>query len=671
MEQCLQLVAQWCANGYKCCIIPDVANDPIVPTSLAAVAKNITFPAGNPNLTVQSNATLTVTGTVVNLKSATITNAGTISTAGFRSENTVPPIHTLTFLNESTGVVNGSFFSNGSDGGSLGGVILTNHGTINYSGSGTAIHLPHYSSQFYNYGTINVTGGEGINLYLNNYVNYACAKILVNAGIFRIEPSVASSNDFINHGLVQVAGKLYVEDDYFTNYGVVKYGTLEGIVKNVEGIIVNDALPIFSYGSSSVDVVNGIFTDAAATTSAGTFTAPNTFVPSGLPSGSQTLYAKITPSGGACSYVVPFTYNNVAKKLFVKADAAGANNGASWTDALTNLQSALAIAITGDEIWVAKGTYKPTADALGNTAPTDPRTKTFVMKDGVKIYGSFAGTEANLSERTLAVMAANPAILSGDFNGDDEVSGSGSTLSITGNAENSIHVIDNNYTSGNPLTATAVLDGFVITGGNANATAGGGMSNSNASPSLSNLTFSGNNAFGGGGMSNFNSNPVLKSITFSNNMANIGGGMDNYTSIPSLINVSFSGNNATTQGGGMINVYFGPSLSNVSFFNNNATNDGGAIFNAFDASPNISNSIFWGNTKNGNANAIGADIFNESGTTTVKNTLLQLPNTASNYPTTGDGKFIFPDASNIFAQNPLFVNATDLDGADNTFRTCK
>lgn len=47
------------------------------------------------------------------------------------------------------------------------------------------------------------------------------------------------------------------------------------------------------------------------TNSAGTFTAPNTFVPDvSLPTGSQTLYAKITPNGGACEYVVPFTYLN-------------------------------------------------------------------------------------------------------------------------------------------------------------------------------------------------------------------------------------------------------------------------------------------------------------------------------------------------------------------------
>ncbi len=76
-------------------------------------------------------------------------------------------------------------------------------------------------------------------------------------------------------------------------------------------MIVKDApTPTFTYGGSfNGSIINGIFTNPTATTSAGTFTAPNTFVPSGtLPGGSQTLYAKITPSGGACFYVVPFIY---------------------------------------------------------------------------------------------------------------------------------------------------------------------------------------------------------------------------------------------------------------------------------------------------------------------------------------------------------------------------
>jgi hypothetical protein len=46
---------------------------------------------------------------------------------------------------------------------------------------------------------------------------------------------------------------------------------------------------------------------------------------------------------------------------YVNAAAGGKNNGLNWADALTNPQVALAAADSGDEIWVAAGTYTPTA----------------------------------------------------------------------------------------------------------------------------------------------------------------------------------------------------------------------------------------------------------------------------------------------------------------------
>jgi len=143
----------------------------------------------------------------------------------------------------------------------------------------------------------------------------------------------------------------------------------------------------------------------------------------------------------------------------------GTGDGSSWDNASADLQ-AMINATGTEQVWVAKGTYKPTRGILGNANPVDPRGKSFMMKAGVKIYGSFAGGETTLSERTAAVMAANKSTLSGDLNGDDVITGSGSTLSITGNEENCYHVVFNFF---NFLTPTnSLLDGFTITGGHAN-----------------------------------------------------------------------------------------------------------------------------------------------------------------------------------------------------------
>lgn len=183
-------------------------------------------------------------------------------------------------------------------------------------------------------------------------------------------------------------------------------------------------------------------------------------------------------------YPYPYPYSLV--RHVVPSD--GMDNGEcdSWATAC-DLQTAITIAISGDEIWVAAGTYIPHAS---------DRTISFVLKNGVAIYGGFTGTETFRGQRDFT---NNATILSGDLLGDDtdNVAHDEPTR-----AENSYHVL-----VGNDTDNSAVLDGFTVTGGNANALfypahAGGGMYNSNGSPELANITFSANNAFYGGGIYN-------------------------------------------------------------------------------------------------------------------------------------------------------------------------
>ena len=123
----------------------------------------------------------------------------------------------------------------------------------------------------------------------------------------------------------------------------------------------------------------------------------------------------------------------------------------------------------GMEIWIADGTYKPTTG-------TD-RTATFALKSGVAIYGGFAGTENSSEQRNWLT---NVTILSGD-------------IGVQGNnSDNSFHVV-----TGSGVDGTAVLDGFTISGGKADSgpnNRGGGMVIYSGSPSITNVTFSGNSA---------------------------------------------------------------------------------------------------------------------------------------------------------------------------------
>lgn len=122
--------------------------------------------------------------------------------------------------------------------------------------------------------------------------------------------------------------------------------------------------------------------------------------------------------------------------------AAGANNGATWTDAFTDLQAALSAAQSGDEIWVAAGTYRPTGEG--------DRAVSFELRDGVAMFGGFAGGETARDARDFE---ANPTILSGDLN-DDDLEG------FVNTSDNSYHVVVAHMV-GNATT----LDGFTITGG--------------------------------------------------------------------------------------------------------------------------------------------------------------------------------------------------------------
>ena len=212
--------------------------------------------------------------------------------------------------------------------------------------------------------------------------------------------------------------------------------------------------------------------------------------------------------------------------IHVNTVATGANDGTSWENAYTDLQDALSMANSGNEIWVAAGTYNP-------AGPGGDRNASFWLKSGVAIYGGFAGDETQLDQRDIH---ANSTVLSGDLNGDDQSGGN--------NSENSYHVV-----IGDIADSTAVLDGFLITAGNANGInypydRGGGMSNTYGSPTLANCIFAGNSAYvEGGGICNYEGNPTLTDCIFIGNSAmSGGGGIFGLFGSLTLINCTFSNN---------------------------------------------------------------------------------------------------------------------------------
>ena len=114
---------------------------------------------------------------------------------------------------------------------------------------------------------------------------------------------------------------------------------------------------------------------------------------------------------------------------------------------------------------------------------------------------------------------------------------------IDGNAVGSVITCDSGEGS------DTVIDGFVITNGS--AISGGGMYNTNSSPTVSNCTFSGNSAVSGGGGGVCNSSfslPVLSNCIFSENTASMGSGMYIFAnSSPTLTDSYFCFNPDTSE----------------------------------------------------------------------------------------------------------------------------
>lgn len=388
-----------------------------------------------------------------------------------------------------------------------------------------------------------------------------------------------------------------------------------------------------------------------------------------------------------------------------RPDNSGA--GTTWATAKRDLQAAITVASIGDQLWVRADTYLPTHDPFGNASPANNRDKTFTLKNGIKIYGGFSGTETQLAQRNWKT---NITILSGDL-------GIVNTLS-----DNSYHVVITIN-----LSSSTVLDGFTITKGYATA------------PWQSSVTVSGRviDRYKGAGVYNSNAATVFANCIIKNNSADCtdgnddswGAGIVNDNCSSSFTNCIFDSNSFLIGGSsfgvfgaGMLISSGACTITNCAFVNNSGgsgffdASRGGALYLTAGLTA-ITNCIFYNNTsQNGAAIGCGGGGTNSSTITncTFVNNTSSFPGTAysgfakatfrncilwNNAPTSSSvaGRdeiysqetnisnqpsflnCIIRDASgsplsvinsilsNCLNGNPLFANAADADGADNVY----
>ncbi len=253
-------------------------------------------------------------------------------------------------------------------------------------------------------------------------------------------------------------------------------------------------------------------------------------------------------------------------------------DGSSWSSAFQDIQEAINIAKTDDQIWIAKGTYKPnTIFDINSNGTLESREQMYYIARDIQLFGGFQGNESNLNDRDCELF---PTILDGNLG------------SMATSVDNAFHVLCYDGSTGRKLTKNGILDGIIIMNGNSDGgyphnTGGGIYLDGSGDTSQANLT--------------------IRNCQFKSNYGYLGGGIfcdgsEGGNSNPCIINSQFLENNSF-QGGGIYNYGFNgtssPTLIGVLMTKNSASNSGSAIFNNSQSgisSPKIINSTIAGHT---------------------------------------------------------------------------
>lgn len=240
-------------------------------------------------------------------------------------------------------------------------------------------------------------------------------------------------------------------------------------------------------------------------------------------------------------------------------------NGSSWQMAMPDLQSALTAAQSGDQIWVAAGTYKSLAGAYT------------LNGSRVSVYGGFSGVETRLDQRDIA---AHPTILSADIIGNDaDLDGDG-ILDPATTTDNAPFIFNSNG------RGPAALDGFVLSGATSAA-----IVNTGNSPTIANCTFRYN--LGSCVRNGISSSPTIRNSAFHHNTVGYPVVNNSDHSSPTIVNCSFGANSATGAAPTIYNsTQSSPKITNCTF--STGTTQTAILNNDAASTPTIRNCIIWG-----------------------------------------------------------------------------
>ncbi len=317
--------------------------------------------------------------------------------------------------------------------------------------------------------------------------------------------------------------------------------------------------------------------------------------------------------------------------VFVASDGSG--DGSSWASATADIQAAINAASAGTQIWIKAGTYYTPADS------------TFELKEGVSLYGGFAGTEIDPMQRLdYRLGGANETILSGDVDKND--------INDAANAERVMY--------GEEITSATTLNGITIRDGYADASGadGGGLRLNGGNMNIEDCTIAFNYCDdNGAGLYLYNAATVtVTDCYFTANFADdkAGAGYSATGCDAVFTNCVFENNSADTDAGAWRVYYSAPTFVNCTFTRNTLTaGDGSAVdVNNAASSPTFINCVFWGNLE---AGVVDEDLaLSTGGLATITNCAFEGTFTATGATATG--------TVDISSTDPLFANTSGTAG---------
>lgn len=290
------------------------------------------------------------------------------------------------------------------------------------------------------------------------------------------------------------------------------------------------------------------------------------------------MYTLKTLATLICAFIASVSWG----QIYVSNDAVGANDGTSWENAFTTLEAAIDNWVSG-EIWIEAGIYYPTSGMN--------RAEYFEIKDQMKLYGGFDGTETNLEDRNPT---GNITRLSGDI---------GTPLDYTDNSYHVVAAEDNGASEG------TIIDGLSIEAGYAD---------DNSWDAL------------GGGFLFFNVDIAMVDVNVFNSYAKNGGSAGYLYQCQGMLleNVYFESNtHDTSTGGGAL--YSTQSVDTQMIdcsFVDNHSNQGGGFYSLGDI--NLYHETVWFDANSAN---IGGAMLLSGGSATIVDGFY-----VNNFTTTGD-----------------------------------